>query len=95
MGKSSIVRNVIELTERVDTVSNKVHMAWNSKNYGKPTGENIEKFVVSYIKSLMPGGVNEHIFKGRTIPNISKAKVRNQLSGVVVEWNAPMFFVID
>lgn len=80
-------------------------MAWYVKppvgcktGYGKPTAENLEKYVATYLDTLKPGGVNRGLvetFGMKVIPNAARI-VHNDGSGLVVaEWKAPMFMAID
>lgn len=69
---------------------------WNSKQNGKPTAANLEKWVMAYAKSLEIGGCNEHISKSLGhIPYPRRAVVRENKPGgaVVAEWKAGMFQV--
>ena len=36
-------------------------MAWNSKQAGRPTVENLAKFVKGYEDSTLPGAINAHL----------------------------------
>ena len=78
--------------------------AWNvkppvgcAKGHGKPTAENLEKYVGAFIDSLRPGGPNRHLFTAfgtKVIPNAVRI-IRNDGSGLVVaEWKAPMFMAL-
>lgn len=37
------------------------HMAWNVKQCGKPTIDNIDKWVTVFEQSCLPGGGNAHL----------------------------------
>lgn len=69
---------------------------WNSKQAGRPTDANLEKFVKGYAKSLEAGGVNEHVSKALGhIPYPTHAEIRRNVAGggVVARWQAAKFQV--
>ncbi len=67
------------------------------KGYGKPTAENLAKYIDRYHESLKPGGSNHGLvttFGTKVYANAARI-VRNDGSGVVVaEWKAPPFMLI-
>lgn len=56
--------------------------AWKMQDYGKPTEENLAKFVAKYNESFMPGGVNEQA--GEQIGQIVAAELIRQSDGVTM-----------
>lgn len=69
---------------------------WDIKSHGRPTNENLLKYVLAYGKSLEAGGVNEGIAKDLGyIPYPTRAVIRfNHSHGApVAEWNAAAFQV--
>lgn len=92
MGRSITPKYKIVL----DDGSALLDMCWNSKQYGKPTNENLEKWVLAYGASLNPNGVNSHVRDSKgCIPYPRKAWIKyNKSNGATVaEWKAPMFMV--
>ncbi len=88
MGKSVTPKDVVEMEGCTS-------MAWwERERYGipgkgKPTNENLEKYVQAYISSLQPEGCNKHISKAlgyMPVPNW--ARIRHNCAGgeVVAEW---------
>lgn len=77
----------------VDMSGSMMPMEWNSRDLGRPTQENLEKFVMMYAKSLEAGGVNEHISNGLGyVPYPTWANIRNQETGeTMAEWQAGAF----
>lgn len=68
-------------------------MCWRTKQYGRPTPENLEKWVMGFAESMKPGGVNAHLCETAIYWPVS-AKVVHQDSGnIVARWKAPMFMV--
>lgn len=57
--------------------------------YGKPTVENLKRYIKRYNHSLRPGGANSHIGRrGRA----TGGQIRSQKTGAVLaEWRAPTF----
>lgn len=70
-------------------------MGWR-KEYGKPTQDNLTKWVESYNNALKPDGVNAHVSKALGhMPILSHAKIVRQSTGdTICEWNAPVFMVV-
>lgn len=69
---------------------------WDCKRYGRPTAANVEKWVMTYAKSLEAGGVNVGISEALGyVPYPRSVVVKlNQLGGAVVaSWKAAMFQV--
>jgi hypothetical protein len=69
---------------------------WDIKSHGRPTAENLEKYVLAYAKSLEAGGINEGISKDLGyIPYPTKAVIRyNHAHGAeVAVWKAAAFQV--
>jgi hypothetical protein len=73
---------VVDVTLSGNIVSDP--MEWKS-SYGKPTEENLKEFVRRINKSVMPGGVNEHLGEDHII---TKAVIRKNRPGAkpIVEW---------
>lgn len=65
------------------------------KGNGKPTYDNLVKFIREYARSLEAGGTNEHISKALGyVPYPNWAKIVRQKDGVVMaEWKAAPFQV--
>ena len=81
-------------TPKYTLVIDGMDLFWDVKRHGKPTDTNVEKYVMSYAKSLEIGGCNEHISKLRGyIPYPRKAEVKyNYLGGsIVASWKAGLF----
>lgn len=93
MGRSYMPKYRIEFS---DQGGPQFPQAWRVREYGKPTTENIEKWVHSLVDSMKIGGVNEHISRAvGYIPVPNRAKVVNQYTGeTVATWTAPMFMAI-
>lgn len=67
---------------------------WWVRENGKPTLDNLEKYVMAYAASLGASGVNSHISKSLGyVPYPRWARIRkNTKTGVVLaEWKAAMF----
>lgn len=63
---------------------------------GKPTAENLARFVAQYIRSLEPGGVNYHVSQSLghvPYPDYAKIVVNGSWT-VVAEWKAPAFMAV-
>jgi hypothetical protein len=77
-------------------------MAWNVKGKygypgdGKPTAENLAKWVQAFIDSHKPGGSNHHLSSMGTLPIPSYARIvlNDGSRTLVAEWKAPMFMAI-
>ena len=73
--------------------------AWRVKDQygipgnGKPTRENLIKYLRGFVASLKAGGVNEHISKELGyVPTPSWAKIIRQSDGqVMAEWELPKY----
>jgi len=62
-------------------------MCWFVKDKGKPTRDNLIKYVKSFNESLKPGGVNEHLAKAYGIEEarIDRARIsENVRDGAVI-----------
>lgn len=61
-----------------------------------PTIARLQRFVMEYVVSTMPGFCNEHIGRthGITIPSYACVRVNCQGGAVLVEWKAPMFMLL-
>lgn len=66
--------------------------AWHGR---LPNVSQLEKFVMEYVVSTMPGFCNEHIglAHGISIPSFAQIR-RNGGEWILVEWCAPMFMVL-
>jgi hypothetical protein len=70
--------------------------AWKVKEHGKPTTDNIDKYVRAFIDSTKLGGCNDHFSKDAgyiPVPNYARI-VRQADNQVMAEWRAPMFMAI-
>lgn len=67
-------------------------MCWDIKN-GRPTNDNLEKYLDAYSKSCEMGGVNDHISAAiGFIPVVLKAVIINQRNEeIVASYQAPLF----
>lgn len=96
MGKSYIPKYRLEIVSHNPfTGARKVDKAsWHHK--GRITEKVLEKYMIEYIESLKPGGVNYHISKALGyMPIPTEACIVNQYTEeVVVSWKAPAFMVI-
>ena len=102
MGRSTTPKFAIEMdcTGVVTTPQ-----AWHVKppvgcktGYGKPTAENLAKYVETYLGTLKPGGVNRHLvtaFGSKVIPHAVRVVKNDGSREVVAEWKAPMFMALD
>lgn len=69
--------------------------AWHYK--GKITNKALERYIMDYIESLQPRGINFHVSKALNfIPIPIEAYIVNQWEGdkVVAEWHMPAFQVV-
>jgi hypothetical protein len=91
MGTSRRINIVIEME------MNNGSSAWAEwlAQYGKPTTENIQKYMDEFVTSCKPGGCNEHIGLSE-IPYraIVKKQVKNGKPEILGKWKAPMFWAI-
>jgi hypothetical protein len=65
--------------------------AWNTKQNGRPTVENLARYVLAYATSLELGGVNDHISRSLgyiPYPDHTVIRLNNQTREVVVERRA-------
>lgn len=87
MGTSRIVPIILKIDSTTP-------MAWR-KEYGKPTLENLEKWITEYSRSLEIGGVNQHVSLSLGyVPYPRTAKIIRQRTGeVLASWKAAMFQV--
>lgn len=101
MGRSTTPKYALIL----DCRSPVTRMAWNVKppvgckvGHGKPTEENLAKYVATFIDSMKPGEPNRHLwtaYGSNAVPHAARI-IRNDGSGLVVaEWKAPMFMALD
>jgi hypothetical protein len=95
MGSDRLVPLVLYFTDQRGVES---HVEWKRAD-GKPTPENIQRWVDVYVVSQYPGNINEDLGKlhGQLlVPN--KARIVRQLGGgrreMVVAWQAPAFMVL-
>jgi hypothetical protein len=92
MGRSRLIPIVIEIRCPGFNVS---PMEWRNKESGKPTTENIGKWVQSFIDSQKLGEPNFGVAQKLCIP--TSARVYKQTRDGKVElatWDAPMFMAI-
>jgi hypothetical protein len=93
MGKSRIIPIVIEFGKIPGF--HITPMAWNSKVHGKPTTENIQRYVRTFIDSQKVGEPNFGIAQTIIVPN--DAQVYKQTKNgrtLLATWKAPMFMAI-
>lgn len=85
MGKSYTPTFVINVNDfQVFPTQNVDPMAWDTKYSGKPTEENIKKWVEMYNASLEPDGVNSHVGRSAAVYGGS---IKNQKTGdIVAHW---------
>lgn len=92
MGKSSVVPYIANMVEIINGRKTTTTLTYRGN---RPTQSKFEEFVMSYIKSLNPGGSNFHISQSyNCIPNVVKAELIGQKNGLRLNWSAPMFMVI-
>jgi hypothetical protein len=97
MGRSTTPKYAIRVSEGRNAKHGVTPMAWSVKESGKPTAENLAKWVEAYHRSLEPGGVNAHIFRSiGHVPYLTAARIVRNVSGgeTVAEWIAPMFMAV-
>ena len=72
-------------------------MAWNVKEAGRPTAENLERAVQVLNASYAPAGCNRHVADALEIePVHTSARIVRQATGqVVAEWRAPSFATLE
>lgn len=94
MGRSRTPRYVVEVngTGRAQAMEWRARRRGQVLGYGKPTNENLAKWVERFNAALKPGGVNEHL--GDRC-RVDSAKVVDQFSGEVkAVYKAPMFQLV-
>lgn len=86
MGKTITPTNVIE-------IDGCTPFAWRGR---VPTKEKLEKFVMEYVVSTMPGFINERIgeIEGIRIPGYARVRRNVPGSPALVEWRAPLFILL-
>jgi hypothetical protein len=73
-----------------------VEISWDIKRFGRPTPANLEKFVLTYGKSLEIGGANAKISEDLgyiPYPNRAVIRFNHSHGNPVVSWVAPAFMV--
>ncbi len=90
-GRAAIPKYVVETNEYGRCGFNEP-MIWQ-KTWGRPTDENLKKFVEQMNKSTKPGGCNDHL-KNCIIAN---AKIRHNCrdGAVIATYRGPSFMVMD
>ena len=95
MGTSRIVPLIIKADSNMER--NGFFGEWHTRDYGKPTPENLNKWRQRQNKSFLPGGVNEHLSTSY-IPHISNVRVYRQSPaakrGLVASYIAPAFEIV-
>jgi hypothetical protein len=92
MGRSATPTHRVESTVNVGSI---MPMAWNCKQNGRATEDNLEKWRRDYNESFQPGGVNGPRNGTDVILHISSARLVHQSTGrIVAETKAPMFEVV-
>ena len=99
MGKSYTPKYAVSLWDNGQIAGSffpAMQMAWSVKDYGKPTSDNLAKYVGKMNASMQPGGVNYGISEAKGfIVACHKAVIHNQFTGeTYATWNAPMFQVV-
>lgn len=94
MGSTRKIRYVVRLVmpeSGYDSGSEwRVGARYGASGYGRPTVENLKRYIKHYNASLRPGGVNSHIGRrGRAVGGTIVDQGRG--NRVVAEWRAPMF----
>lgn len=88
MGRTKIMRLVLRKSRNKE-----FFCEWKTKEYGKPTTENIGKFRDAFNNSLSIGGANQHL--GTNYWLQCGLEVYNQITKeVVATYSAPMFETI-
>lgn len=91
MGRSTTPKYAMVVDGKPDTC-----MIWDVKRYGRPTEANLEKWVMTFAKSLEAGGVNAHLSESLGyVPYPRTVVVKMNYTGgpVVASWKAAMFQV--
>lgn len=93
MGRSYKIRYVVRLLcpESIASPAEwRVGARHGAPGYGRPTVDNLRKYIRKYNESLRPGGANDHIGRrGRAIGGVVVDQEHGNV--VVAEWKAPMF----
>ena len=93
--KEPIVGKTVTPKYRV-VVDGKLTMAWDIKEYGRPTDRNAERYAMAYAASLEKGGANAHLSDSRGFvpyPKSVAIEFNHRGGGVVAEWKAAAFQV--
>ena len=93
MGRSRLIPIIIELLETPGMYI--TPMEWRTKHEGKPTLENVQKFVYNFVQSQKTGEPNFGVADKLIVPN--RAKVYKQTRNgreLLTEWTAPTFWAI-
>lgn len=94
MAKDLTPKYVVEIR---DGRSLQTPTAWNSRRHGRPTADNLRKYVMTYAKSLENGGVNDHISLALgVIPYPASAILRENTAcnpRILATWKAATFQV--
>lgn len=99
MGRSVLMRYVLRLRYAPDPLGRRWADSpgeWRVKEAGKPTPENIHRYVEVFVQSQYPGGVNEHLAKdaGYLLVPVSATITKQPEQRVVAEWTAPKFMAL-
>lgn len=98
MGKVVTPRYVVKFSRvvSVDGESARFVMitdaAWNCKQAGRPTDENLRKYVRDFEDSTLPGGVNEHL--GVTRVGSAKIALNVGAGNTLATYEPGMFEVV-
>ena len=70
---------------------------WDSKQYGRVSNVNAEKYRTTFNQSFLPGGVNAHVSEARgVVPWIYHVDVVRQSDGkVMASAHAPAFEIME
>jgi len=85
-GRSTTPKYVLQMPGMTDS-------AWSGR---LPTESQLERRVMEYVVSTMPGFANEHIGRahGISIPSYARVRVNKPNGPVMAEWRAPSFMVL-
>ena len=98
MGRSTTPKFVFSIVTVLSRAGKVAHtpMAWK-KEYGRPTTDNIDKWVTAYEDSCKPGGCNDHLGHDPVV----SCEIRYNPGEVVASWvrktarpNEPKFQII-
>ncbi len=94
MGRSVMATHVLYYTDQGGE-----HWAVWQKGNGRPSPENIERWIDSFVASQYPGNINEGIAKAHNVLVVPReGRIYRQLGAgqkqLVAEWKAPSFWAL-